>query len=58
MTEASSYLAAACAAPHRLAAEAARDLLAEGANAAEAAVAAGAVLAVALPQLGAIKPGR
>ncbi|MBK9081637.1 MAG: gamma-glutamyltransferase [Rhizobiales bacterium] len=51
MTESSRFLAAACAAPHALAAGAARDLLAEGANAAEAAGAAGAVLAVVAPDL-------
>ena len=54
MTEDSVFAAAAVAAPHRLAAEAGRDVLAQGGNAIEAMVAMAATIAVVYPHTNAI----
>ena len=54
MTETPTFGHAAVAAPHFLAAEAGRDILAEGGNAIEAIVAMAAVIAVVYPHMNAI----
>ena len=54
MPETPTFASAACAAPHRLAAEAGRDVLAEGGNAVEAMVAMAAAIAVVYPHMNGI----
>ena len=54
MTETPEFSHAAVAAPHRLASEAGRDILAQGGNAIEAMVAMAATIAVVYPQMNAI----